>query len=370
MEQSKPHKWRFRMAKRIGRSALVVLLMMLFLEASLRALVHVQVPNPQYVQDDVTGFRLAPGVYGLASGFNSNVPDSLSRDGLRILFVGDSFTFGTYPAIDVFPEQISTLLVEKGLPNSAFNRSVPGAGTSNYVDLAREFIAIVEPDVVVVTFYLGNDVLQSHPRQETRLVFGAPATVNRSLAFGLHADDILVIKSARILSGLVARAFDEPTKPLPEMYSETGRVGGAMSKGAFLRNYRNELRGLQARPTGFITESEEGLVARMRVIRSMMPKRIVIPVLAPSRLHVDPDLQDEVLTHFDLEKGDFCFNCQTNRLAVALKAAGFSTIDLTPEFEAEQVERNLYNRRDTHWNRSGNALAARVISERIRDLLQ
>jgi hypothetical protein len=84
----------------------------------------------------------------------------------RIMFLGDSFTFGSGVADDqaVFPRRIEKSLNERapltGVSQySAFNAAVPGSLTARWLALWKRLHRDVDPDVVVIVFFLRDGTL-------------------------------------------------------------------------------------------------------------------------------------------------------------------------------------------------------------------
>jgi len=78
----------------------------------------------------------------------------------RVLFLGDSFTFGSGVERDdaVFPElvehRLAGVLRERGYEVEAMNGGVPGSLTGDWVDLLAHAGPLFQPDVVVAVFVL------------------------------------------------------------------------------------------------------------------------------------------------------------------------------------------------------------------------
>jgi lysophospholipase L1-like esterase len=78
----------------------------------------------------------------------------------KILLLGDSFTWGhdTESKLSSFAD----LLLQKGY--WVYNTGISGADVPQYLAVAKRYIPVLKPDVVIVNFFLGNDV-QHYPRK-------------------------------------------------------------------------------------------------------------------------------------------------------------------------------------------------------------
>jgi lysophospholipase L1-like esterase len=127
-----------------------------------------------YVPDAELGYRMRPGFRGTlrqdyearfeinALGLRDRDYGPRARDVLRILAVGDSYTFGAGVQLqETFAKQLQERLVERGLSAEVVNAGTSGYGTLQYAALLRRLIPVYQPDaaLVMVTFNdPGNDV--------------------------------------------------------------------------------------------------------------------------------------------------------------------------------------------------------------------
>ena len=75
-------------------------------------------------------------------------------DKKRILFLGDSFTWGASaePITNCFVDLVS----EQGY--LAFNTGIPGTDPGQYAYLAKKYVPVLKPDFVIAMVYMGNDL--------------------------------------------------------------------------------------------------------------------------------------------------------------------------------------------------------------------
>ena len=107
------------------------------------------------VDDPALGLRIAPGTTGHdALGFrNAKAPERS-----RIVAIGDSHTYGvSAPRDGSWPQQLSTRLGEP-----VYNMGLGGFGPLQYLHLARTTARNMEPKVVVVGLYFGNDIVDAY----------------------------------------------------------------------------------------------------------------------------------------------------------------------------------------------------------------
>ena len=78
----------------------------------------------------------------------------------KILLLGDSFTWGHYSENKL--SSFADLLLQKGY--WVYNTGISGADVPQYVAIAQKYVPVLKPDVVVVNFFMGNDI-SYYPRK-------------------------------------------------------------------------------------------------------------------------------------------------------------------------------------------------------------
>lgn len=173
--------------KRIKETVLIAaitLLLLLVLEAGVRLFAPQQTKTQLLagrslvVEDSVLGHRNRPGVIALQRSPEFSVRYVIDEQGLRsrsnqgppgepgslrILLLGDSFTFGIgndYSAI--WPTVFEETLKARGYRVQVFNAGVPGYDTRNEVRLLEHLWSRLDPDWVVLTL-LPHDLFTNAP---------------------------------------------------------------------------------------------------------------------------------------------------------------------------------------------------------------
>ena len=117
--------------------------------------------RPYLVHDAILGVTVMPHSSGHDSwGYrNQSVPDSV-----EIVTIGDSQTYGiAAPAKYSWPEQLHTLTHK-----SVYNLSLGGYSTAQYLYLLKTRALKLKPSLIIVGFYLGNDLLGTYRNVYTR----------------------------------------------------------------------------------------------------------------------------------------------------------------------------------------------------------
>lgn len=73
----------------------------------------------------------------------------------KVLLIGDSFTWG-HSGTNI-TNSFADILLAKGY--AVYNAGISGADPAQYAAIAQKYILLLKPDLVIVNFYLGNDVM-------------------------------------------------------------------------------------------------------------------------------------------------------------------------------------------------------------------
>jgi lysophospholipase L1-like esterase len=127
---------------------------------------------------DVAGRTFAVRVNSLGMRGPELRPDSGTR---RVLLLGDSTTFGFgVGEHETFAARVQEILRCRGHTDvEVLNAGVPGYSTWQSLANLRRLGNVVDPQIVVLTFYEGNDftdnLRQPHPRVVEGVLWGGPA---------------------------------------------------------------------------------------------------------------------------------------------------------------------------------------------------
>lgn len=88
-------------------------------------------------------------------GFRSIAFKNYTSAKKKVLLIGDSFTWG-HSAYDI-THSFADILLSRGY--AVYNTGISGADPAQYLAIAQKYIPHLQPDVVIVNFYSGNDVV-------------------------------------------------------------------------------------------------------------------------------------------------------------------------------------------------------------------
>lgn len=305
----------------------------------------------------------ALGYYRNRSGFNDReVEDELRPGAFRIVALGDSFTFGFAPyprAYLTVAEAVATLHTRGSPPVSVHNLGLAAMGIADYRLVYRFFGRPLAADLVVVTIYLGNDLLDFAGHGVAQDC--APAGPQSWLVTFLRR----VTRIAR--EGAVAEPAEARSSP-SEARGGT-RVPGArepdlsrprFSDDAWLEVKAKELvsfrngAALDCRLEAFFEELE-----RLRTDLAADGVAMAL-VLAPTRLQTEPPELRAALAQAELLESEIDLHRPGREISGWARTRGVPLLDLTPSFQ-DRATSGLYVPNDTHWNIEGNELAGLLV---------
>ncbi len=351
-----------------SRKRLVRLLLLSFslLMSLLFAEVAVRLVRPQavmtvsrglYQPDPPRRYRIAPGFRGSISNqveFDTVVstnslglrgPEAGPKRGLRILALGDSFTFGVGARQEeTWPARLAEILGAEVL-----NAGAPGFGAPDAVAWYERYGAQLDPDVVVLTVFLANDLQDASPDQPkvavvdgALVVPGETGGLRRWLYY--HSHLFRLVKSSVLEGGLRTMIGLREPWAVRELRSEFAMYSPTLPE---------ELqRGLEA---------TEQAVARLA---GRKKKTRVLAVLIPSLPQVDPAKWQAVLAQLGLDPAQHD-PLRPNRLFRGIfERHGVPVLDLTGMFR--KAGKRIYYPIDQHLTPEGYELLARAVGEALR----
>jgi lysophospholipase L1-like esterase len=341
--------------------------MAVFLEVLLRVVALIPLDGPGFVNDDAIGYRQKPGsqqgdITVNSRGFNDPEPPGAKPDGeQRVVFVGDSFTFGVLGHDKVFPQVTAALLNQAGRPVRAVSLGVGASGPQEYLRVLQNEAPPLAPDLVVVTVYLGNDIAQANLRYRTLLYAGQPAMMPDPFGLTPSVDGLYTLRVSRRALRAVRDRLGDPCQGGIDVATDP-------DLNQFLRRtYEFEADVFHRPPIGPAADGLadlDRLFGAYRDAAAAMRARLLV-VLAPSQLQVTPRIRAKVLACTGQDEAAYDFAGMSPRVAAMLERRGIEHLDLTPVFAAATSAEPLYHTLDTHWNEAGNRLAAEAIARKL-----
>lgn len=279
----------------------------------------------------------------------------------RILGLSDSF--GTWGGISNYHYLLEDILRRDVAPTSQMiNISVEGYDTLHELAILRHGIAY-SPDLVVHGFFVGNDFKLYGDVMDTYTYLSIP--VSRDLRTSRYRPRRFLIR-AWIERAL--KALQETRRRERELRVGTVDRVGTFSKSAFLQ--------IQFSRMGTFANRRDEAVDRMKKVFPVLDSiRAVaegggasyVMVIHPDQTQVDDKLRQDIITTFRVNEEEYDFDLPQQILRSYCEDRGIPCLDLLPSFRAKAKGVVLYLPLDSHYNHTGNALAATKISHFLQN---
>ncbi|HET8945688.1 MAG TPA: hypothetical protein VFQ07_01790, partial [Candidatus Polarisedimenticolia bacterium] len=316
-----------------------------FAEIALRAFQRLH-PTFLLSEQSHDRFRGRPGtlVFGMplnSGGFKDiEHPRDKPAGTFRIVALGDSFAFGSVPYEDNYLTLLGRRLGTDARPVEVINMGISGAGPQDELALLRDEGLAYRPDLVLVSFFVGNDFTDTKRARRSSRFDSAVATLVRSV-YGL------AFKSAGRLP-----ASDQYEDAAPTWPDDT-----------YLAMERDRSRIYEKGGTGRrIYLDAIDFLGRIQSVCAERGVDLAVAVI-PDEIQVNPDLRRRVLRASGADEAGLDFGLPDRFLREQLAARRIDACDLLDRFADASRGEVLYKPNDSHWNRAGNRLAAEVLAD-------
>jgi hypothetical protein len=340
---------------RFVRNSLAILALSFVLGEIVLGTVNVFFPSPVFYDDSYNRFRVKPDskFYGFrvnSLGFLDTEFGDKDENCMRIAALGDSFGFG------VVPYEFNHLtILEQHLSNGGacvevLNMGIPRTGPREHLALLVNEGFDLEPDIVLLFIYVGNDLLEiteNQPRSRYSIERSRVVSLLRYALFvrpKIEADKVHDRRRYRDDKA----TFDEKTY--------------LTIMGLRAMTYQPDWDGFQPAVDAVVrTTARVSSICRRRGIETTV-------IIIPDELQVNTSLQRDLAAadpRYPIDSMDYT---QPNQhLVERLRGLDIEVVDLLPAFRDAAARQKLYKPRDTHWNIAGNALAAELVSQHLVD---
>jgi hypothetical protein len=316
---------------------------------------------PGAVSEHVTSeFRVPVRINSL--GYRGPEFDPIMRGQFRVLVVGDSFTFGHGCAAEETYAAVLGRELSVRCPDREVEVINAGYASCNYPDTyylyLREIGLDLEPDLVIVGFFVGNDV------DEQRLVFHEWAEVDAAgLPLRIVANDARV-EDGYWVSRRRARRYRIPViRDSHLAHAILGALSGVGTpdKGPYYSEliYRDEY----AERTRAAAERVRRLFAAMETEAESHGARLVV-LMIPAREQVMPE---SVFGEAGPPEGVDLGKPQ-RQFAAFFEERGIEYVDLLPDLKAIAEREDPYYAGDQHWTPRGHEIVAGLLAQRLTAL--
>ena len=348
--------------------------------------------NSVYIRDREAGYRFRPhfmddelGSEYYVNGFGFRDRDHSEKKlpgTFRIIGIGDSFVYGAVNLDDNFlrvtESRLNELPARDSLGTEMILMGLGGYSPENYVGVLRSQGLVIDPDLVILNFFVGNDVMGIPIRGQAfrgHLYYVGSHNpwlhiARQSRLFMMLEKVFLVdIKQRLIRKQDVSLNLDAVKEEIPEA-ANTGDSKRPCLSSAFIRMQAKRLPVCLREPTRRVEnlwrKAEDYLDEFDRLCRDAGIPWILH--IIPAEIQIDPEIRAAVLKALQLSKDDYDFDLPQRRLKAYAAERGIPVLDPLPDMKrAHQSGQRLYIPNDSHWNVEGNHLAGELIAEFFLD---
>ncbi|MBI4342462.1 MAG: hypothetical protein HY599_03735 [Candidatus Omnitrophica bacterium] len=296
--------------------------------------------------------------------YDSEFKPASAVPGPVVVSIGDSYSYGTVPHAFHF-----TTVAEQEIPGvEIYNMGYPQIGPSDYLYLLEHEALPLDPDLVVVNLFLGNDVTDG-----PGMPMGPPRWYDAdSYMVAVVWRRWQIMRRARLAHRAEVTADPNLTRgELAVVYpwlADPFLEKPSFSREVFLEIEARNARGICTPDAGherfFQTLADMERVAE----RAHVPLALV---LIPEEFQVEDDLWEEITRK---SVGPRLDRDRPQRMVVEwMERRGGAVLDLLPILRAvpplKDGRRHLYHLQDSHFNARGNEVAGRAIARFVASLL-
>jgi lysophospholipase L1-like esterase len=299
-------------------------------------------------------------------------------DEKRILFLGDSGTYGYGVASRYnFPALYANLLARTAPRARVFNGAVVGFNTCDSIRLYTERLARIQPDTVVLGFFMANDInfnllcsnrLARHPewlRRGTGILFERSAFFHFVRRRGYQINAYF-----RLWTG-TPRGDDSATYPAPFALVDdasglhmldyrAGEIAGYLPDSLPLMEHAYEV--LEEQFTRLKAVTEESGARRLLIVLIPSPSRAVGSFVSP----IEPGVLDRLrASTTGLALDDLDVDRPTRRVLAICEAVGVECVDTTRALREFPLGPK-YLPRDDHLSARGHAAVAGLLVDVLK----
>ncbi len=288
-----------------------------------------------------------------SKGFKDMEFDEDKGDRFRIAGIGDSFAFAVVPYESAYLTLLEDRLNSAGRPVEVLNMGIPGTGPRDYLALLVNEGLELDPDMALISFFIGNDLMEGEKAKENRelYTYSHVASLLRYVLFVQPKHQGMYHSSRRSYTD------GQPQIPYSEFLIIERR-----------RSY------IYIEDIGYLPKRIKTSLHYLEQIHSICGRRDIatLIIIIPDILQLDPGLQRDVERAYKKEimiGQELDLTRPNEMLTEGLDRMGLAYIDLYEPFLKASRKQALYIPHDSHWNIAGNRLAAKLIAEGITKIV-
>ena len=283
------------------------------------------------------------------------------KDIVRILGLGDSFSVYLRDKKQNYNDILQQKYIDSGKGEvEVINAGMEGMGPGYYWHILNKFGKLINPDLVLVGFFVGNDFEEAEISVFIGNIIMEPKNlIKRYSKYG----EFSYWRLCKLLKNKYTH-YREARRKKQEAKQQPAQEEGTFSQATFIEVEKK-------RSWIFNNNKRDDLQQRWQECSNILLKikdwcdrkqiKMVIAIL-PEQFQVDQALREEVLIKYKHNTEENLDLSYPNTLIVNFcRTHDINCLDMLAQFQAQGETRPLYKLRDSHWNEAGNRLAADLI---------
>lgn len=280
-------------------------------------------------------------------------------DTYRVLALGDSFTMG----VGVEVEQTYVKVLERVLASKSRNQAsdvinagVPGYNTRQALVYLQEEGLQLNPDLILLNFYVGNDIHDNFDSRPVRVVDGYLQDKTSSASVLPYAARLFLSRNSHLYNfvwpyqrRLVDWLLNRPPGPTKAQLQEAHLAIYAVPEE-------------DDRAQAMWQATQQHLVA----LKEIVADRKVAVVIIPELIQAEPWRWSAIMQEQVNSIGAYQRDYPNKRIVDICLQLGLPVLDLLPTLTRLRSSEPLYFELDGHWTRKGNALVAEAVYAFLR----
>ncbi len=334
--------------------------------------------RPIYIADDEVGFILKPNVKAkLGKDTNRLGMRDYDRytvkkpEGVfRILVLGDSFTYSLTSMANAYPKFLERMLSESDTSIEVMNSGVPNYGTDEEYHYLKKYGLKLQPDLVLLAFYVGNDITDNYIHPGYTAVDGA--LVSRDKARKMTKKEMswekrknLILNKFHLYRLLYLRNYSKFFKNLDREGVQT-RKRIDVARGACITHLNGGVKMEQGKYSGIMLDAwknTKDYLARVSALTKQSGAKFAI-VIIPDAIQQDTE---EAIKLRKLYKGKYAWEQPQRNLMEYGKELGLNMYDPLSDMMKKSNRERLFYCKDTHFNEKGNRIFAETVAQWLLD---
>ncbi|VAX23009.1 hypothetical protein MNBD_NITROSPINAE02-141, partial [hydrothermal vent metagenome] len=332
--------------------------------------------RPVYIADDEVGFILKPNVKAkLGKDTNRLGMRDYDRYSVkkpkgvfRILVLGDSFTYSLTSMENSYPKYLERMLSGGDVPIEVMNSGVPNYGTDEEYHYLKKYGLRLQPDLVLLAFYVGNDITDNYIHPGYTAVDGV--LVSREKASKMTKKEVswekrknLILNKFHLYRLLYLRNYSKFFEKLDREGVQT-RKRIDIKRGACITHLNGSVKMDQSKYSGIMLDAwknTKDYIARVAELTKQSGAKLAI-VIIPDAIQQDTK---EAIKLRGLYDGKYEWDQPQRSLMEYGKELGVDMYDPLADMMKKSNMERLFYCKDTHFNEKGNRIFAETVAQWI-----